>query len=299
MSSSLYLEQYLDSLEPLPGELRRNFTLMRDLDSKNRAILQEVDAASDEYLRKVRELSAGERKTEMANIQAMFAKAKQNGDDKVSIAVQTYELVDKHIRRLDSDLAKFEAEMKEKGRISQTETEDDDDVVEEDSVAAANKKKKGKNAKTASTSAADKKKAGKKAQTSSAMSVDVAEDKKAGRKKKKSVSVNSAASTASGKGPERSPDGVGGASGGGGGSGGGLLSPGMLSAVPQEVLDMPVDPNEPTYCLCQQVSYGEMIGCDNNDCTIEWFHFGCMGLTTKPKGKWYCPKCIGQFKKKK
>ena len=23
--------------------------------------------------------------------------------------------------------------------------------------------------------------------------------------------------------------------------------------VPTEVLDMPVDPNEPTYCLCQQV----------------------------------------------
>ena len=28
---------------------------------------------------------------------------------------------------------------------------------------------------------------------------------------------------------------------------------------------MPVDPNEPTYCLCQQVSYGEMIGCDNQE----------------------------------
>ena len=42
--------------------------------------------------------------------------------------------------------------------------------------------------------------------------------------------------------------------------------------VPQEVLDMPVDPNEPTYCLCGQVSYGEMIGCDNPDCPIEWFH---------------------------
>ena len=38
----------------------------------------------------------------------------------VSIAVQTYELVDKHIRRLDSDLAKFEAEMREKGgKLSQ------------------------------------------------------------------------------------------------------------------------------------------------------------------------------------
>lgn len=34
---------------------------------------------------------------------------------------------------------------------------------------------------------------------------------------------------------------------------------------PSDVLDMPVDPNEPTYCLCHQVSYGEMIGCDNTD----------------------------------
>ena len=25
------------------------------------------------------------------------------------------------------------------------------------------------------------------------------------------------------------------------------------------------DPNEPRYCLCNQVSYGEMVGCDNND----------------------------------
>lgn len=34
---------------------------------------------------------------------------------------------------------------------------------------------------------------------------------------------------------------------------------------PADVLDMPVDPNEPTYCICNQVSYGEMIGCDNTD----------------------------------
>lgn len=40
--------------------------------------------------------------------------------------------------------------------------------------------------------------------------------------------------------------------------------PGMAPH-PSDVLDMPVDPNEPTYCLCHQVSYGEMIGCDNPD----------------------------------
>jgi hypothetical protein len=64
-----------------------------------------------------------------------------------------------------------------------------------------------------------------------------------------------------------------------------------------EVLDMPVDPNEPTYCICHQVSYGEMIACDNPDCPIEWFHIGCMGLNSIPKGKWFCPKCQPARKK--
>ena len=54
-----------------------------------------------------------------------------------------------------------------------------------------------------------------------------------------------------------------------------------------------IDPDEPTYCLCDQVSYGDMIGCDNDLCPIEWFHFNCVQLTSKPKGKWYCPKCRG------
>ena len=47
---------------------------------------------------------------------------------------------------------------------------------------------------------------------------------------------------------------------------------------PSDVLDMPVDPNEPTYCTCHQVSYGEMIGCDNQDVSslkslssLKWF----------------------------
>ena len=46
------------------------------------------------------------------------------------------------------------------------------------------------------------------------------------------------------------------------------LLPLAAMAHPSDVLDMPVDPNEPTYCLCHQVSYGEMIGCDNQDVSI-------------------------------
>ncbi|KAK9159918.1 hypothetical protein Syun_006259 [Stephania yunnanensis] len=64
-------------------------------------------------------------------------------------------------------------------------------------------------------------------------------------------------------------------------------------------LDLPVDPNEPTYCTCNQVSYGEMVACDNANCKIEWFHFGCVGLKEKPKGKWYCPDCAGPPKRRK
>ncbi len=40
--------------------------------------------------------------------------------------------------------------------------------------------------------------------------------------------------------------------------------------------------NEPRYCYCQEVSYGEMVGCDNDDCPREWFHLGCVGLTKPP-----------------
>ena len=45
--------------------------------------------------------------------------------------------------------------------------------------------------------------------------------------------------------------------------------------------DAPIDPNEPVYCICQRVAFGGMVGCDNDDCELEWFHFPCVGLTEK------------------
>ena len=68
-TTSGYLEQYLDSLENLPSELKRNFYRMHDLDTKNKDILVEIDTSSDDYLRKVRDLSPSKRKAEMEKIQ--------------------------------------------------------------------------------------------------------------------------------------------------------------------------------------------------------------------------------------
>lgn len=55
--------------------------------------------------------------------------------------------------------------------------------------------------------------------------------------------------------------------------------------------DMPLDPNEPKYCICHTVSFGEMIACDNAECPIEWFHLSCLNIDKAPKGKWYCGQC--------
>ena len=68
-NTTFYLEHYLDSLETLPSELKKNFNKMHDLDVKNKDIMVEIDSASDEYLRKVRDLSPGKRKAEMEKIQ--------------------------------------------------------------------------------------------------------------------------------------------------------------------------------------------------------------------------------------
>ena len=72
-----------------------------------------------------------------------------------------------------------------------------------------------------------------------------------------------------------------------------------------------------TYCYCENVSYGEMIGCDGTDCVREWvcvfvpspsfpslklyvkFHLACVGLTATPKGQWFCDECTAKRRRNK
>lgn len=54
------------------------------------------------------------------------------------------------------------------------------------------------------------------------------------------------------------------------------------------------------YLDCPSRSYSTLIS-DLSlpfQCPIEWFHFACVGLTNKPKGKWFCPRCTSDRKKK-
>ncbi|RXK37170.1 hypothetical protein M231_05539 [Tremella mesenterica] len=59
------------------------------------------------------------------------------------------------------------------------------------------------------------------------------------------------------------------------------------------------DTDTKRYCLCQQVSYGEMLGCDDDECEVEWFHLACLGLDSAPSSTepWICPMCTERRKK--
>ncbi|XP_013114778.2 inhibitor of growth protein 1 isoform X1 [Stomoxys calcitrans] len=123
------------------------------------------------------------------------------------------------------------------------------------------------------------------------------------------TTVVTAAVVGTGSGSGNSGGGVGGGGGGGGASSssgnnhsgkkkkrkarGGAQTSAQANAREETPPPDPIDPDEPTYCVCNQISFGEMILCDNDLCPIEWFHFSCVSLVLKPKGKWYCPNCRG------
>jgi hypothetical protein len=59
--------------------------------------------------------------------------------------------------------------------------------------------------------------------------------------------------------------------------------------------EVAADEDTQVYCFCQQVSFGEMVACDNENCEREWFHLPCVGLTSAPQGKWWCDECLAKM----
>lgn len=66
---------------------------MRDLDNRAQSLMKEIDSHAEDYLKVVSQTSPEKRKEQMEKIQKLFNKAKEYGDDKVQLAIQTYELV--------------------------------------------------------------------------------------------------------------------------------------------------------------------------------------------------------------
>lgn len=66
--------------------------------------------------------------------------------------------------------------------------------------------------------------------------------------------------------------------------------------IEEEIIPVVEDTNK--YCFCKQPSFGDMIGCDNEDSCPngDWFHYKCVGLLNRVealkfatgKQKWFC-----------
>ena len=90
--------------------------MLKEMDSKSYGTKLLIDIMSTTvqetpiFLSKINEITDQERSTEALRLLEKFKELIEFGNDKVRLATQTYDMVEKHIRRLDEDLLKFEEE---------------------------------------------------------------------------------------------------------------------------------------------------------------------------------------------
>uniref|UniRef100_A0A8C1UY12 Inhibitor of growth protein n=1 Tax=Cyprinus carpio TaxID=7962 RepID=A0A8C1UY12_CYPCA len=275
-----YVEEYLELVESLPLDLQRCVSLMKEIDARYQEILNELDEAYEKHRQ---ESDPVQRRRLLHCIQRSLIRTEELGDEKIQIAGQMVEMVENRSRQLDWQSELFQAcQDSPESTVSVGSTPSAITTVTMTPVSASmiSVSKPSADRRREETPASVDKSGGKRSRRqkngsenreNSNYGMEPNEEVCSGvpKEKKAKTSSTSSKKKRSKSKQDREP------------------SP----------TDLPIDPNEPTYCLCEQVSYGGVIGCDNDECTIEWFHFSCVGLHHKPKGKWYCPKCRGDNEK--
>uniref|UniRef100_H2Y677 Inhibitor of growth protein n=1 Tax=Ciona savignyi TaxID=51511 RepID=H2Y677_CIOSA len=292
----LYLEDYIELIEHLPSDLRERFTDMREMDLQ---VQNTVDSLDDRvkklfqkcFLKKSKITGADQNYEEIRN---EYYKALEDADEKVQLANQIYDLVDRHLRKLDQELSKFKMEL-EADNAGITEV-----LEQRTKENPAMSGRRPSFIKLESTNRTDYDKIivdsydiGDQVSDSSVCSITGGAVHRPLRTKKqtsKAAAWVQQRQQAEARLEQRKKDHVPTTSADGEST---VEVVGESSAV-----EWNYDPNEPRYCLCNQVSYGEMVGCDNDKCPIEWFHYGCVGLNQAPTGKWYCPQCTQTMKRR-
>ncbi|CAH1777739.1 unnamed protein product [Owenia fusiformis] len=299
LCSATYLENYLDCLETLPEDLQRSISQLREMDAQTNVYLNEMEHQRDIHQKTESDVSI--KKQALIKIQRALIKCQELGDEKLQIVSSIIEFVENRTRQLDGDLENLDPSIASHRQdfsghdreisvtanlptrqisVKNTHKDKHDKVTNEHSTkekelkqkekekerekeepppAIVKQEKEDKNEKTDKGVKRQRRQRQHLDSTTSKEEIIEKREKDEKPKKKKKRKTT--------KKEEK-----------------GQSSP----------ADIPIDPDEPTYCLCEQVSYGEMIGCDNDACEIEWFHFNCVQLSTKPKGKWYCPQCRGE-----
>ncbi|XP_019858726.1 PREDICTED: inhibitor of growth protein 4-like [Amphimedon queenslandica] len=295
MAARAFLEQYMECTDSLPLDVQRLVSQYKELDYKATDLLDEARQLKNEHSTVLKSVGVADRIHWLLKLQKAMVSLTEVGDQKLEVTSEMLDTAEEYTQQLElaskevdncrtrddlsggsrnsfvyknSSLTNIHHDYNERKRNERHHKRSRvtvvQDHIEEDSPPlppiAENPIKEAPVPMTTSSSS-----------SSTAASKPT---KKKVKIKKRSSNVSNASSSTGNSGKDS-----------------GVLLP-VGGAIPQPDFNSePIDPDEPTYCLCNQVSFGEMIGCDNEECSIEWFHFVCVGLTSKPKGKWYCPQC--------
>ncbi|CAG0889776.1 unnamed protein product, partial [Darwinula stevensoni] len=107
----LYLEDYLEMIEHLPREFRDRFFELRELDLQVQNTTDQLEKRAQEFFAKAGNLNQSERDKRFQEVQKEYYKTLEDADEKVQMASQMYDLVDRYLRRLDTELHKFKLEL--------------------------------------------------------------------------------------------------------------------------------------------------------------------------------------------
>ncbi|XP_059482667.1 inhibitor of growth protein 1 isoform X2 [Neocloeon triangulifer] len=298
--SATYVENYLDCLENLPDDLQRQLSRLRELDALYQGYTDELGELTESFKKESDGAALRKLQTQM---QQTLIRAQEIGDEKLQAVNILQELIENQARLLETDSKNLdfgkdqentEPSSKEipSGPREQTSYSSSSNVTTMAVVnSASNSERQSKRARRSRVEIVEE------TYTSITIQTSSTTERNVETRGNSSVSENSKSNS--------------------GGNSGGMSSSNVNQRKqtkkkkrkakqekeqkqqkrqhqqddsPQEI---PIDPDEPTYCLCDQISYGEMICCDNDLCPIEWFHFSCVSLSSKPKGKWFCPRCRG------
>ncbi|KAJ2367792.1 hypothetical protein H4S02_010215, partial [Coemansia sp. RSA 2611] len=81
---------------------------MRELDALSQDIQEQMKQATEEFVENPPTKDDPRHVEYMKNFVQLFSTVLKHSEEKVALATQTYDSVDKHIRKLDDDLRKFE-----------------------------------------------------------------------------------------------------------------------------------------------------------------------------------------------
>ncbi|KTW25577.1 hypothetical protein T552_03438 [Pneumocystis carinii B80] len=271
------LNDFIDAIEALPIDLTRIFTLLREVDAKV-SNLEHLISSSISNLLANTESFQENKSICISRLRSLLIQIIPYADEKISVASSARDIIKKHLKRLDSDFSLIENEMPPAVRFGSTNHPAFSSNI---NISKSENRKETVSTKRTTTE-----------------ELNIPNNSKGNHRenstpirKKRIFHINGGTTPPRPNTPDKDR------------KRGNTCEKFKSKDQNQQSHFQPrrelirkinilLYPNEPTYCYCDQISYGEMVACDGKKCQREWFHLPCIGLPEPPQGEWYCDECV-------